>query len=205
LTDWSETDEDGDSFFIKYAYLVEEVGGTVAIDMLVRNKGGATASFYPWRANSREECLYWLDRRFPGTKVVESKAEWDDIFWSHIPGGRPSGGLTGTGKRVASIRRGVSDKTPQASRPQRDSTRHVPVQGRQAPQGDRPVLGVQKEGDSVWASLDPDEYISPVQLAKELGIPPQYVYNRISKGRLKAIQGPKSKMVRRGDYYGRKA
>jgi hypothetical protein len=56
-----------------------------------------------------------------------------------------------------------------------------------------------KEDDSLW--------ISPVNYAKVIGLPPQYIYQAISKGKFKTKQGPKSKLIRLSDadkYYGRK-
>ena len=43
-----------------------------------------------------------------------------------------------------------------------------------------------------------ETWIAPVQAAKYLGVPPQYVYQKISKGRLKT-QGERPKMVLWGD------
>lgn len=45
------------------------------------------------------------------------------------------------------------------------------------------------------SKVDGKVWISPVNYAKVIGLPPQYVYQVVSKGKLRTKQGPKSKLI----------
>lgn len=183
---------EGDPLYVRKAAIEPEYAGTYSVSILLRVQHGDSRSvtfLTPFRGDTEEECKAFATGRWPSIEFV-TPSELRKDFYRTVKGGQQSG----TGKRMATsgARGSVAHVAP--SRMSGGGNRASV----QRPSGS-PVLATQKEHRRVVPKADPDELIAPVAYAKEVGIPPQYVYNRISKGALKSVQGTKSKMIRRGD------
>lgn len=179
------------------AYIEHTVGDYYEVHVLVQEfaRGSDTlkvrCSFTPFRAKDPSACVDWLFSRWPSVKVV-SKEEYDDVFWG--PSGRPSGKLFQRRNGSAAV----------AERARRASRHRTGVPGEQLPavQGPRPNVQSPRRAvaraKAVPESVTDDSWIPAVQAAHYLGIPPQYMYQRIKSGRVKT-QGERPKLVRWGD------
>jgi hypothetical protein len=134
---------------------------------------------------TQEACRVRMAERWPYSREA-SKEEFYRAFWK---GEKPPRGAQGTGKRMMAraIRGGERTVASFGTVPR------VPA-GRKVKEVKARVLNKADLPDDITD----ETLVAPVQAAKYIGVPPQYVYNKIYHGKLKAV-GERPKMVRWGD------
>ena len=175
----------------KVAYVQKSVDGNFGVHIYMKDERGRF-TFHPIDAPSFAQAAAELRIRWPDVQIV-SKEEYDRVFWG--PAGRPSR------RTLAQAGEGRGSAGRPAQAPHGSDTGRI-VYGQDRARGVRvqtTSTGSEKVAKApleVPSHFTDDYELSPVQAAKYLGVPPQYVYNKIRTGRLKAVQGPTSKLVK---------
>ena len=178
------------------AYIEHTVGDWYEVHVLVQefSRNDETlkvrCSFTPFRSKDPSACVDWLYSRWPSVKVV-TREEYDDVFWG--PGGRPSGKLFARRDGSAA----VAERARRALR-NRPGVQQGANAGVPSAVPNVHAARPRQRATPVPESVTDDSWIPAVQAAHYLGIPPQYMYQRIAKGRVKT-QGERPKLVRWGD------